>query len=91
MSSSAISRVHTLSLFRNLLRNAQKFVNYNFREHAKRRVAYEFHKNKNLEGADAVSAYKRGIEQLQVVKRQAIINSLYPEPPSVILSRKSCA
>lgn len=39
-----------LSLFRSLLREARKVDNYNFREHAIRRVRVGFQMNRNLSG-----------------------------------------
>jgi hypothetical protein len=70
-----------------LLRNASKFVNYNFREHAKRRIIGEFHNNKGLVTVDAEAKFVWGINQAEVVRRQALISQLYPEEQSVAAGR----
>lgn len=74
-----------LSLYHALLANANKFHNYNFREFAKRRITREFRKNKVISDANLIEQkFLYGKEQLELVKRQVIISSLYPEAPSVI-------
>ena len=80
---SAYNRVGVLSLYRNLLKNASKFVNYNFREHAKRRVIGEFKQNKNLSTAEAEAKYTWGLGQSEMVRRQAIVSQLFPQETSV--------
>lgn len=82
----APSKPAVLSLLRNFIRNANKFSNYNFREHAKRRAIGGFRLNKNLTQEAASEQFARGREQLEVVRRQAIVNSLYAEGISVVQS-----
>lgn len=72
------------SLYRNLLRNAKQIPNYNFREHAVRKIKYDFNKNKKLEAEALIEQYQNGIKELNVVKRQAIIGQLYYENESVV-------
>lgn len=79
------SRFQVLSLLRSLLRQAGRINNYNFREHAHRRVLGAFRENKNIvEDSKLIEQYQDGLKQLDVVRRQAIISSLYPEDESVI-------
>jgi hypothetical protein len=82
------SRSAVLSLLRSFIRNANKFGNYNFREHAKRRAIGGFRLNKDLSKELAADHFFRAQEQLEVVKRQAIVNSLYSEGVSVVQARK---
>lgn len=84
-----MNRNQILSLYRSLLRAAWKFHNYNFREFAKRKVNYEFHKAKGLTDAGSIQQkYDYGVDQLNILKRQVIISSLYPEEASVLDVRK---
>eukprot|EP01040_Poterioochromonas_malhamensis_P002689 gene2689-2863_t len=83
-----VHRVQVLSLYRGLIRSANKFHNYNFRDFAKRKINYEFGKNKALtDSAIIQSQFQKGVEQLEALKRQVIINSLYPEESSVVEKR----
>jgi hypothetical protein len=80
-----VSRNQILSLYHSLLKNAHKFHNYNFREFAKRRIIREFRMNRSVTDSKIVDEkYQSGLKELEVLKRQVIISSLYPEAPSVI-------
>ena len=83
----SISKVQVLSLYRLMLRNASKILNYNFREHAYRRITEEFLRNKAIEPTLLVTEYKRGLTQLESIRRIVILNSLYPESASVISTK----
>ena len=84
---SAPARTAVLSLYRNMLGNASKFANYNFREHAKRRIVGGFKESKSLSAADAEAKYSWGLNQAEMVRRQAIVSQLYPEDSSVAAQR----
>ena len=75
---------NVLSLYRVMLRNANKMQNYNFRSHAARRVKVAFLEGKNLSPSEADAKYKAGLEQLGILKRQAIISNLFPETQSIM-------
>ena len=77
------SRNGVLSLYRQMLRNSLKFANYNFREHAYRRISGEFRLCQSLPPSEAEAKFQWGINQAELVKRQAIISQLYPEERSV--------
>ena len=64
-------------MFRQCMRAARSFQDYNFRNYARRRVRDEFAKGKNLSGAELESAIKGAESQLQMLRRQGIINSWY--------------
>jgi len=72
------------SLLRSLLREAGKMNDYNFRSYALRRVKGGFQKNQSLQGSEAAAAIQVGQEQLEVLKRQAIIGNLYPSETNVM-------
>lgn len=78
-----------LQLYRLFLKSAMKFSNYNFKEFAKRKVRYEFRQNQTLaDKASIEQKYQYGTQQLEILRRQVLISSLYPEAPSVISQRK---
>lgn len=82
--SAAYSSRAVVQLYRQLLRNASRFANYNFREHAKRRIKYEFRQSKGLTPADAEAKYVWGLDQANIVRRQAVVSQLYPQESSVV-------
>mmetsp|Transcript_22029 Transcript_22029/g.37457 ORF Transcript_22029/g.37457 Transcript_22029/m.37457 type:complete len:145 (+) Transcript_22029:1090-1524(+) len=72
------------TLYRSLVREARKIKDYNFRSYALRRMKAGFVKNRNLQGEEASAAIHDGKEQLEVLKRQAILSQLYPSARSVM-------
>lgn len=77
-------RSDVLGLYRSLLREAQKFNNYNFRNHAIRKTKWEFRHSRNLAGSMIQEKYIYGKSQLEVLKRQVILGKLYPEDQSIV-------
>ncbi len=84
----SISKASVISLLRSFMRNANKFANYNFREHAKRRALGAFRQNQSLPSDLARDEYLKGKEQLEIVRRQAIISGLFSEGASVVQAGK---
>ena len=76
---SAVGRSATLSLYRNLLRAARGFTNYNFREYALRRVREEVREARTLGGDDVLIAYQQGRQQLAMLRRQSTISGMFPQ------------
>ncbi|KAL7443274.1 hypothetical protein ACHAXM_008830 [Skeletonema potamos] len=74
----------SISLFRSLLREAKKVDNYNFRSYAIRRVKLGFQVNRNLAGNEADLALREGQENLDILRRQVVLGSLYPSARSVM-------
>lgn len=73
------SRAANLSLYRQLMRTAKNFQNYNFRDYAVRYVRDDFRRDATLTDAQAIDeAYNRGLEQLAMLHRQTTISQLYP-------------
>mmetsp|Transcript_6599 Transcript_6599/g.25470 ORF Transcript_6599/g.25470 Transcript_6599/m.25470 type:complete len:81 (+) Transcript_6599:154-396(+) len=73
-----------ISLYRQLLRQAGRFTQYNFRSYAMRKVVSEFRKGKDLQGEEAQKALAFAQEQLGVMTRQATISQMYPASSSVL-------
>jgi len=69
-------------LYRSILKESGKLANYNFREHARRRASAEFRKNKLLSSVEASDRYLFGANQLAVLKRQAVISTMFEETTS---------
>ena len=68
----------TLRLYREMLRCAKRFTNYNFREYAARRVREDFRIVRS-NNTDSAKAYESGLQQLSMLRRQSTISSLYPQ------------
>ena len=80
MSTTAPSKATSLALYRSLLRAAQGFSNYNFREYAMRRVREDMRASQGLiETEDIMRAQREGQQHLALVRRQATISSLFPQ------------
>ncbi|KAK0088026.1 hypothetical protein PV325_013431 [Microctonus aethiopoides] len=79
-----------LSLYRNLLKESKKWSLYNYREYALRKVKYEFRQNKTLTDSESIAkCYEKGLETLEMLKRQVILGDLYGTRPLVIETKKS--
>ncbi|ESO07783.1 hypothetical protein HELRODRAFT_75876 [Helobdella robusta] len=84
MASSA-RKVVTLHLYKQLLRESQKFNNYNYRLYALRKIKDAFRSAKHE--TDVVkldSAQKFAEESLRSIQRQVIISQFYKAPPLVV-------
>ncbi|CAM9401007.1 unnamed protein product [Phaeothamnion confervicola] len=82
----APTRSMAMGLYRSLRKTAKSMTDYNYREYSLRRSRLGFDQAKELEGADAMAAYVKGLQDLQMLKRQALIGSLYPHEQSVMES-----
>ncbi|KAJ1435878.1 hypothetical protein B484DRAFT_264504 [Ochromonadaceae sp. CCMP2298] len=78
-------RSTVLHLYKQLLREAQKLPNYNFREHALRRIKFGFRKDSTLKDMAAMAKFAWGLGQLDVIRRQVIIGEMYPGRTSVVV------
>lgn len=82
MSAGAMTWSSTVLLYRHMLTESKKFPNYMFRTYALRRIRDAFRENQNV--SDAASIDKLLIEanqNLQLIKRQAHIGSMYKSSP----------
>ncbi|XP_055294765.1 LYR motif-containing protein 4 [Sitodiplosis mosellana] len=74
----SVSKGQVLSIYKQLLRESQKFNSYNFRNYALRRIRDAFKDNKSLSQAQEVQKqYQFANENLDIIKRQTIIGKLY--------------
>ena len=76
----SVSRASALALYRDLMRAASGFHNYNFRDYAMRSVRDGFREGSGLsDSAAAYSAYLDGRQQLEMLRRQASISQMFPQ------------
>ncbi|XP_071864861.1 LYR motif-containing protein bcn92 [Bombus fervidus] len=81
----ASSRKVILSLYRNLIRESKKWNSYNYRLYALRKIRHEFKQNKTIQDKEEINkCYNRGLESLQIIKRQVTIGNLYSTRPLII-------
>ncbi|XP_075988103.1 LYR motif-containing protein bcn92 [Anticarsia gemmatalis] len=83
--SSGPSRKKILTLYKCLVRESEKFPNYNFRSYAVRRVKDAFQKNKTLRDPKEIQKeFYAGTETLNMIRRQIIVGDLYRTEKLVI-------
>ncbi|XP_034935977.1 LYR motif-containing protein 4 [Chelonus insularis] len=81
----ACGREAILNLYRNLLRESKKWKSYNYREYALRKIRHEFRSNQTLKDEKSIEeCYQKGLESLEVIKKQVIIGNLYSTRPLII-------
>ncbi|CAG9794269.1 unnamed protein product [Diatraea saccharalis] len=86
---SSVSKMQVLSLYKLLMREAQKFPSYNFRSYALRRVKDAFKENKSLTDQKIINKeYDFGIENLVIIRRQVIIGHLYRTDKLIIENKQ---
>lgn len=74
-----------LSLYKNLLRASQKFPQYNYRVYFCQRVRQGFKDAKELNNPETIShLISKAERDLECLKRQSVISSLYEDFPVVI-------
>ncbi|RUS79126.1 hypothetical protein EGW08_013104 [Elysia chlorotica] len=83
-------RQTVLTLYKSLLRESGKITDYNFRLYAIRRTQDAFKENKAVSDTARVQALlQKGRENLEVLKRQAVLSQLYGSTKTVIESLKT--
>ncbi|XP_059058934.1 LYR motif-containing protein 4B [Achroia grisella] len=83
--SSGVTKLQILSLYKTLMRESQKFPNYNFRSYALRRVRDAFKDAKNISDPKLVNKeFVYAKESLDVIKRQVIVGNMYRTEKLVI-------
>ncbi|XP_076470191.1 LYR motif-containing protein 4-like [Babylonia areolata] len=81
------TRARVLSLYKKMLREGQKFTDYNFRKYAVRRTQDGFHHNMNVSDAARVQELiQEAEENLKIMQRQVLVGQLYGEGKLVIES-----
>ncbi|XP_041453979.1 LYR motif-containing protein 4-like [Lytechinus variegatus] len=87
MAAAQVNRMKILSLYREMLREAQKFTGYNYRTYAVRRIRDAFQEHKAETNPELIEGYiKKAEDNLNIIRRQATISQLYREPKLVIES-----
>ncbi|XP_034838467.1 LYR motif-containing protein 4B-like [Maniola hyperantus] len=82
---SGIPKIHVLSLYKSLLKESNKFANYNFRAYALRRIRDAFQENKSLTDPKLVKKeFEYGKENLKIIKRQVVVGDMYQTEKLVI-------
>lgn len=81
------SNKYILNLYKQLMREGQKFPDYNFRSYAVRRVKDAFREGqKETDQLKAKVLLQKAEENLAMMKRQAILGNLYRDNISIIES-----
>ncbi|KAI9497278.1 hypothetical protein BDB00DRAFT_757125 [Zychaea mexicana] len=82
------SRTQVLSLYRDFIRYGNKLSSYNFRSYAVRRSRDAFRAHADESDATKIaSLINRGKQDLEVVKRQAIISTLYSSGQKLVIEK----
>jgi len=78
-------RVQVLNLYKQMLKEAHRFKNYNFREYSVRRVREEFRENRLEKDPQKINQMmEKGKQNLDVLKRQTVINAMYDKSPLIV-------
>jgi len=81
------SKTQILRLYRDLLKGANTFGYYNFRQYFARKVKDSFRQHAHItDRAEVASFYQEGLEQLTIMRRQALLNAEYKLAKTVIES-----
>ncbi|XP_060535627.1 LYR motif-containing protein 4 [Cylas formicarius] len=84
------SKKQLLSLYKSLIRESQQFASYNFRSYAVRRVRDSFRENKFLMDVEVIrTKLIEGQNNLELIKRQALISQMYKTDKLVIENMNS--
>ena len=72
------NKAKILSLYRSILKTGSAFKDYNFRNYIIRRTIQEFQKNQFLKTSEDIQKlYQNGLDELEMLKRQKIVQNLY--------------
>ncbi|XP_029954966.1 LYR motif-containing protein 4 [Salarias fasciatus] len=81
----ASARSQVISLYRNMLKESQKFPSYNYRTYALRRVRDAFRDNRNVEDPKIVDTLmEEGRQTLALIQRQVSIGKMYAAQKIVV-------
>ncbi|EGD86178.2 LYR motif-containing protein [Trichophyton mentagrophytes] len=87
---SSNSAFQARSLFRSLLRQANQFSAYNFREYARRRTIDAFREHQHeTEERKIQELMQKGLANLQMMKRQTVISQFYQLDRLVVEGQKT--
>lgn len=78
MTATVPTRPQVLALYRQFVKNANNFNNYNFREYFLRKARTTFKESKQLQDSTKVNAaWEEAQRELGVLKRQSVISQMY--------------
>ncbi|KAG8888094.1 hypothetical protein FRB99_004160 [Tulasnella sp. 403] len=81
----APTRANIISLYTSMLRTSRTFASYNFRTYFLRNTRTKFRAHMDEKDPARVAEwYKKGLEELEVLKRAAIVNRVYEGPKLVV-------
>ncbi|XP_022332340.2 LYR motif-containing protein 4-like [Crassostrea virginica] len=81
------SRRKVIQLYKNLLRESNKFQSYNYREYALRRTRDAFREHKLEEDPKKITVLlRRAEENLDTIRRQVLVGEMYGDGRLVIES-----
>jgi len=87
---SSVNRQSILFLYHNLLRESKQFDSYMYRKYAFRRIRDAFKDNKGITDEKTIQQLLRdGHKNLQLIKRQVVINNLYKSEKLVVEDLKT--
>ncbi|SCU81545.1 LANO_0B03466g1_1 [Lachancea nothofagi CBS 11611] len=82
---SAPSRSQVLSLYKQIIKNANGFNNYNFRNYFLRKAKTSFRNASDLKDPVAIEeAWNTAKQELGVLKRQSVISQMYTFDKQVV-------
>jgi LYR motif-containing protein 4 len=80
-----VNKLQILQQYRNILKSSKLFQEIGIRKYIERITREDYRKFKNLkENSKIEELYQKGEKQLELVRRQGKISSLYITKPSVI-------
>ena len=71
------TRAGVLHLYREFVRSARQFNNYNFREYFMRHSRDTFRKHREASGEELQQLWERAQQEVGVLKRQSVISQMY--------------
>ncbi|VDK71441.1 unnamed protein product [Litomosoides sigmodontis] len=80
----SIPQADWVSLYKQLLRSASQFPQYNYREFFKRRIREHFKAAVKNNDISQVEFHSKCQELLQVIRRQSTLYQSYPTPKLVV-------
>jgi LYR motif-containing protein 4 len=81
----AVNKLQILQQYRNILKSSKLFQEIGIRKYIERITREDYRKFKNLkENSKIEEFFQKGEKQLELVRRQGKISSLYITKPSVI-------
>jgi len=81
----AQSSIGALSLYHKLMREGNKFKNFNYKEYSKRRIRSEFKENASIKDPRKITQLiSKGNLELESLRRQTFLNNMYFDRPLVV-------